>query len=79
MFIYPARELINLRETLVLHIDKGKVKEMRCGTECFIATVEVNNKIKEIRVPARSNPDARKMIRRKYGTRTKVLRLKREI
>lgn len=51
---------------------------MRCGTECFIATVEVNNKIKEIKIPARSNPDARKMIRRKYGKTAKVLHLTRE-
>lgn len=51
---------------------------MRCGTECYIATVEVNNQIKEIKVAARSNPDARKMIRRKYGTHSKVRSLKRD-
>ena len=51
---------------------------MRCGTECYTATIEVNSKIKEIKVAARSNPDARKMIRRKYGTHSKVLSLKRD-
>ena len=51
---------------------------MRCGTECYTATIEVNNKRKEIKVAARSNPDARKMIRRRYGTYSKVRSLKRD-
>ncbi|CAD2074665.1 hypothetical protein [Phocicoccus pinnipedialis] len=53
--------------------------KVRCGTECFIATIEVNDEIKALKVPARSNPDARKILKRKFGLEVKVLKLVRKV
>lgn len=40
---------------------------VRCGTKCFMVTVEKDNGKKTYEVPARSAIDARKISRRRYG------------
>lgn len=40
---------------------------MRCGTKCFMVTVEKDGGKKSYEVPARSSADARKISRRRYG------------
>ncbi len=40
---------------------------MRCGTKCFMVTVEKDNGKQTYEVPARSAIEARKISRRRYG------------
>jgi len=40
---------------------------MRCGTKCFIVTLEKDDGKKTYEIPARSSADARKISRRRYG------------
>lgn len=40
---------------------------MRCGTKCFMVTAEKDNVKKVYEIPARSQVDARKISRRRYG------------
>ena len=40
---------------------------VRCGTKCFMVTVEKDNGKQTYEVPARSAIDARKISRRRYG------------
>lgn len=45
---------------------------MRCGTKCFIVTVEHENKLITEEVPARSQVDARKIVREQYNGESAV-------
>jgi len=40
---------------------------VRCGTKCFMVTVEKDDEKKVYEIPARSQMDARKISRRRYG------------
>lgn len=40
---------------------------MRCGTKCFMVTVERDDGKKTYEIPARTQADARKISRRRYG------------
>ncbi len=40
---------------------------MRCGTRCFVVTVEQKNELITEEVSARSQVDARKIVRQRYG------------
>ncbi|CAM4356226.1 hypothetical protein [Lacicoccus alkaliphilus] len=40
---------------------------MRCGTKCFIVTMEKDDGKQTYEIPARSAADARKISRRRYG------------
>lgn len=41
--------------------------DVRCGTKCFMVTVETGNEKKTYEIPARTQADARKISRRRYG------------
>lgn len=45
---------------------KGMI-EIRCGTKCFIVTLEQKEKCITEEVHARSQVDARKIMRKRYG------------
>jgi hypothetical protein len=46
---------------------------MRCGSKCFIIEIEVQGEKQTKSVTARTPIDARKTIRRAYGTETHIL------
>ncbi|GAA3728481.1 hypothetical protein GCM10022378_16450 [Salinicoccus jeotgali] len=48
---------------------------MRCGTKCFIVTIEMGQQTFVEEVGARSQTEARKMTRRHYGNEAKVKRI----
>jgi len=41
--------------------------DMRCGTKCFIVTIERDDEQAVKEVAARSQVDARKMVRKRFG------------
>ncbi|MCF3943104.1 hypothetical protein [Oceanobacillus alkalisoli] len=45
---------------------------MRCGEKCFHVTIEKENDTKNIPVYARTQIEARKAIRRKYGKEVEI-------
>lgn len=49
---------------------------MRCGTKCFVVTVEQKNEIITEEVAARSQTEARKIVRNRYGGDAKVKSLR---
>lgn len=51
---------------------------MRCGTECFIVTIEQDDAhiTKELR--ARSHVDARKMVKKYYGDNVNIKSVRRK-
>lgn len=53
---------------------------MRCGTKCFIVTVEHDDEIVTKELSARSQIDARKIVRKHYGedSTVKSIRKKQE-
>ncbi|WP_411843412.1 hypothetical protein [Salinicoccus sp. HZC-1] len=51
---------------------------MRCGTKCFIITVEQENELITEEVPARSQVDARKIVRKRYGEGSTVKSVRRK-
>lgn len=48
---------------------------MRCGTKCFIVTIEMGQKTFVEEVGARTQAEARKMTRHHYGDEAKVKRI----
>ena len=48
---------------------------MRCGTMPFYVTIEENNEQKTHRVSARSNIDARKIVRKACGEAVRIIRV----
>ncbi len=46
---------------------------MRCGSKCFLVTIEMNGQKKNKSVTARSPVDARKTIRMEYGSEAQIL------
>ncbi|HIW13261.1 MAG TPA: hypothetical protein H9891_08945 [Candidatus Salinicoccus stercoripullorum] len=46
--------------------------DLRCGTKCFIVTIEQNDGETVKEVPARSQADARKMVRKHFGKDMKI-------
>ncbi|WP_198420974.1 hypothetical protein [Bacillus timonensis] len=51
---------------------------MRCGAKCFLVEIEIDAKTKVMPVNARTSAEARKTIRREYGTETQILAVKEE-
>lgn len=50
---------------------------MRCGEKCFYVTIERENETKNIPVYARTQIEARKAVRRKYGKAVEIRTVKR--
>ncbi|MFC4984458.1 hypothetical protein ACFPFV_03765 [Salinicoccus siamensis] len=48
---------------------------MRCGTKCFIVTIEMDQQTFVEEIGARSQAEARKMTRHHYGNEAKVKRI----
>lgn len=46
---------------------------MRCGTKRYIVKALVKNREVEVRIPARTPAEARKIFRTKYGTEIDIL------
>lgn len=46
---------------------------MRCGSKCFLVTIEMNGEKQMKHVTARTPVDARKTIRLEYGAETQIL------
>lgn len=46
---------------------------MRCGTKCFLVEVEVNGEVERKSVIARSQVEARKTIRTKFGADAQIV------
>ncbi|MEH7236679.1 hypothetical protein [Bacillus sp. JJ1562] len=51
---------------------------MRCGAKCFLVEIEADGKAQVESVNARTPAEARKNIRKKWGTETHILAVKEE-
>lgn len=51
---------------------------MRCGSKCFLVTIEMNGEKQIKPVTARSPVDARKTIRMEYGAEAQILSVTKE-
>jgi len=56
---------------IIIYSGKG-MTDLRCGTKCFIVTIEQNDGETVKEVPARSQADARKMVRKHFGKDMKI-------
>lgn len=70
IFYLKGTEEPSYRKLIFNKIGEGY---MRCGSKCFLVTIEENGEKQIKPVTARSPVDARKTIRLEYGAETQIL------